>query len=366
MEQKRWQRSLIINGLGAFTTLLVAIVIATTKFFSGAWIVVVLIPLLVVMFLAISHHYHHVEHRRTTDVPVHPGDIQHRLIVPIARLNTLAKQSLAYARSISAHVTAVYVASDVEGTAQLRTTWDEWQKTLSENEHIQLDVIELAHGSLLRSLLDYIGSMQKTYPDDTLTVILPESTKTSRLGRLLDNMKILQLKASLYFRPDIIVTNVSQQVSENDIPLRPKDLKHRFIVPIAGLDRASIQSLAYARSISSQVIATHVAIDTLDVEEVRAAWNRLRKQIPQEEETHLVIIESPYRSLARPLLAYIDVIQQLHPHDTLTVILPEYVVAHWWEHILHNQTALQLKTALLSRPNIVVTNIPQHLRERTV
>ena len=56
--------------------------------------------------------------------------------------------------------------------------------------------------------------------------------------------------------------------------------------------------------------------------------------------------------------------RELHPKDTLTVIFPEFVVAHWWEHILHNQTALRLKAALLTRPSIVVTNVPQHLRSK--
>jgi len=74
------------------------------------------------------------------------------------------------------------------------------------------------------------------------------------------------------------------------------------------------------------------------------------------------VIESPYRSLLRPLIAYIDNVHAIYPEDTLTVILPEFVVAHWWEFPLHNQTAFQLKTALLGRPGIVVTDIPQHLR----
>ena len=74
------------------------------------------------------------------------------------------------------------------------------------------------------------------------------------------------------------------------------------------------------------------------------------------------MIESPYRSLMRPLLAYIDTVHELHPDEILTVILPEFVVAHWWEYPLHNQTAFRLKTALLARPGIVVTDIPQHLR----
>src|SRR5438270_754044 len=115
-EHKGWQRSLAINGLGAATTLLVAAVIASTKFLEGAWIVVVLIPLLVAMFLAISLHYQRVERERTTEIPIHPKDIQHRLIVPIAELNVAAKQSLAYARSISSHVTAIHVAIDRKKT----------------------------------------------------------------------------------------------------------------------------------------------------------------------------------------------------------------------------------------------------------
>ena len=79
----------------------------------------------------------------------------------------------------------------------------------------------------------------------------------------------------------------------------------------------------------------------------------------------MVVIESPYRSLLRPLLAYVDTVKALYPEDMLTVILPEFVVAHWWEYLLHNQTAFQLKNALQARHDIVVTDIPQHLRSRT-
>ncbi len=79
----------------------------------------------------------------------------------------------------------------------------------------------------------------------------------------------------------------------------------------------------------------------------------------------MVVIESPYRSLLRPLLSYIDTLHTLYPEDTLTVILPEFIVDHWWERILHNQTAARIKAALLARPGIAVTNIPQHLRRNT-
>jgi hypothetical protein len=107
-----------------------------------------------------------------------------------------------------------------------------------------------------------------------------------------------------------------------------------------------------------------VAVDEHDMQQVHDAWARWRHNLKADEKTELVIIESPYRSLARPLLAYIDTIHELYADYTLTVLLPEFVVAHWWEHLLHNQTALQLKAALLFRPGIVVTSVPQHLRDR--
>jgi hypothetical protein len=107
-----------------------------------------------------------------------------------------------------------------------------------------------------------------------------------------------------------------------------------------------------------------VALDPYDVEEVRSKWERLQKHLAKEGEMQLIVIESPYRSLMRPLLAYIDTVHELHPDETLTVILPEFVVAHWWEYPLHNQTAFRLKTALFARPGIVVTDIPQHLSSR--
>jgi hypothetical protein len=75
----------------------------------------------------------------------------------------------------------------------------------------------------------------------------------------------------------------------------------------------------------------------------------------------MVIIESPFRSLTGPLLAYIDALKESNPRDTITVVLPEYVPSRWWEHLLHNQTALRLKAALLFHPGVVVTNVPYHM-----
>ena len=76
----------------------------------------------------------------------------------------------------------------------------------------------------------------------------------------------------------------------------------------------------------------------------------------------MVIIESPYRSLVGPLMAYLDSVREQNPHDTLLVVLPEFVPSRWWEHLLHNQTAFLLKAALLFRPGVVVADVPYHVR----
>ncbi|HLZ60272.1 MAG TPA: hypothetical protein VKR06_25265 [Ktedonosporobacter sp.] len=77
---------------------------------------------------------------------------------------------------------------------------------------------------------------------------------------------------------------------------------------------------------------------------------------------HLILIESPYRALVAPLLTYIDLLRRQHPNRTITVVLPEFIPARWWEALLHNQTAFRIKAALLFRPGISVTNVPYHLR----
>ncbi len=361
-ETPHWQRSLTINGLGALTTLLVALVISTTKFLSGAWIVVILIPLLVAMFLGIHKHYTRVERERTTDIPIHPQDIHHRLIVPVSDLSQVSKESLVYARSISSQVTALHVTLDDSDADKLRVAWKAMQDGWPTDERINLEILHSDHRLQEKVMIEYIESVHKQHPSDTLTVVLPE-TYAPWWQRFLFNPFVFRLKVRLYFHPNIVVTNFTEvkRDTPGSLPALPQKVRHRFIVPIAGLDRVSKQSLAYARSITAHVTASHIAIDMHDADTVQEMWMNLQRNTSKDEETQLVIIESPYRSLSRPLLAYIDAMRELHPEETLTVLLPEFVVSHWWEFALHNQTAFRLKTSLLSRPSIVVTNIPQHL-----
>ncbi len=139
-----------------------------------------------------------------------------------------------------------------------------------------------------------------------------------------------------------------------DIKLEP-ERPPLVVVPVARLDRQALRALAFARSISPEVVAVHVADDPEEAEQLRRRWEQAGLKVPLE------IVYSPYRALIGPLLAYIDALDKLDPGRPVTVVLSEYVPKHLWEFLLHNQTALRLKLRLFFRPNTIVIDVPYHL-----
>jgi amino acid transporter len=139
-------------------------------------------------------------------------------------------------------------------------------------------------------------------------------------------------------------------------PDQERALKTLVVVPIARLDRMTVRALRYAKSLSRDVTAVHVAADPTHAAEsaIEADWETWGQGVP------LTIIESPYRSLTRPLLQYLFNVKKAQQAEIVTVILPEYVPDSWWEHALHGQSAQVLKLSLLFRPGFVVTSVPYH------
>jgi amino acid transporter len=201
-----WQRSIIFNGLGALATFLVLLVVATTKFLDGAWMVVVLLPLEVLLFRAIHAHYTQAANEVAAETPIDPDEITHQVIVPIASLNQIALQTLAYARSISRGpedvVSAVHITDDPEAAEKLQEQWEEWQCG------VQLTIIESPFRSLVGPLLSYIDAMHAQHPGKTLTVVLPEMVPAHWWEQVLHNQTALRLKAALLFRPGVVVADV--------------------------------------------------------------------------------------------------------------------------------------------------------------
>jgi hypothetical protein len=127
------------------------------------------------------------------------------------------------------------------------------------------------------------------------------------------------------------------------------------IMPIGGMQRAVVEALRYAETLSDDVRAVYVDTDARATDQIRNDWDKWGGRVT------LVVLPSPYRSVMEPLLDYIRSVERDRPEDYVTVILPEFVPARWWQHLLHNQSALLIKGALLFRPNTVVTSVPFHL-----
>jgi len=149
---------------------------------------------------------------------------------------------------------------------------------------------------------------------------------------------------------------VAKQLSTEGLEeLHP--IRHTVIVPISGIHRGVIGALQYAKSIAPEhVQAVYVDFDEEATAKLREKWERWGAGV------QLVVLPSPYRELTRPLLRYIARLERKYDDGVITVVVPEFVPAKWWQHLLHNQSSLMLKGALLFKEGVIVTSVPYHLK----
>jgi amino acid transporter len=142
----------------------------------------------------------------------------------------------------------------------------------------------------------------------------------------------------------------------DDLILEGPHREQRVVVPVNGINRAVLQAVNFGRTMSKDIRGVYVTEDPEVGDELRQRWERQVPGVP------LVIVESPYRAVISPFLAYLDVLDQAWPPDKeapiTIVVLPEYVPRHWWERLLYNQTAKRLKAAILGREHTVIADVP--------
>ncbi|MCI0345048.1 MAG: APC family permease [Chloroflexi bacterium] len=142
----------------------------------------------------------------------------------------------------------------------------------------------------------------------------------------------------------------------DDIVFEGPHREQRAVVPVNGLNRAVVQAVNFARTLTRDVRGVFVTEDAAAGEELRGRWERQLPGIP------LVIVESPFRAIVEPVLAYLDVLDRAWPAEVETpitiVVLPEYVAKHWWDRVLYNQTAKRLKAVLVGRDHTVIADVP--------
>jgi len=149
--------------------------------------------------------------------------------------------------------------------------------------------------------------------------------------------------------------DVAGQLSLEDYD-GPPPMSHSVLVLVGDLHRGVVEALQYARTLSPQAKAVYVELDPEKTRRLEEKWVKHGLGVP------LIVLTSPYRSLLGPLLDYIDHLRARDERHMVTMVLPEFIPARWWQHLLHNQTALVIKGALLFRRNVVVTDVPYHLK----
>jgi amino acid transporter len=141
-----------------------------------------------------------------------------------------------------------------------------------------------------------------------------------------------------------------------DLVIEGPHREQRVVIPVNGINRAVVQAVNFGRTMARDLRAVYVTEDAEAGEALRHRWERQVPGVP------LVIVESPYRAVISPVLAYLDVLDQAWPPDKeapiTIVVLPEFVARHWWERLLYNQTAKRLKAAILGREHTVIADVP--------
>jgi amino acid transporter len=133
--------------------------------------------------------------------------------------------------------------------------------------------------------------------------------------------------------------------------------RNHAVVLVSKVHQPTLRAIVYAKATRPDTLtALTVNVDEKDTRAIQAEWERRQISVP------LTVIESPYREITRPIIEYVKSLQRDSPRDVVTVFIPEYVVGRWWEHLLHNQSALRLKGRLLFEPGVMVTSVPWQLQ----
>jgi amino acid transporter len=149
---------------------------------------------------------------------------------------------------------------------------------------------------------------------------------------------------------------VAQELEPSDErPVLPS--RNHAVVLVSKVHKPTLRAVAYAQATRPDTLtAVTVNVDDKDTRVIQAEWERRQIPVP------LTVVDSPYREITRPIIDFVKSVRRGSPRDVVTVFIPEYVVGRWWENLLHNQSALRIKTRLLFEPGVMVTSVPWQLQ----
>ncbi|KOG90445.1 DNA-binding protein, partial [Streptomyces varsoviensis] len=153
---------------------------------------------------------------------------------------------------------------------------------------------------------------------------------------------------------DRVAEEIAVEDDPDDETVRPSRV--HSIVLVSKVHKPTLRALAYAKLMRSDTLeALSISVDAAETKALQEEWSRRGMDVP------LKVLDSPYREITRPIIDYVKSLRKESPRDAVSVYIPEYVVGHWYEHLLHNQSALRLKGRLLFTPGVMVTSVPWQL-----
>ncbi len=347
-----WQRSIVINAVGATMTAVVLGVVITTKFLEGAWIVVLAIPLLMLLMRSIHTHYKDVAdqlaHPERRPVDRRTGN--HSMVLLIERADAATARAIGYIHWVRPRETTA-VTFDNNVVPAFRRMAPE----------IPISVLERV-GSRPESIKAYLDSRRAKLPrEDFLSLVIPETLKRRGLWEILRRPAVHRLKASFLGERDVQILSVPVVRSDVGGEAMHDPARNYVVVLVAGMNNATLQAIEYAETLNpTDLRAVSFGLDPEATGQLAEDWMRGDIPVPLEVE------ESPYRDIGRSLVGYISQFQADGVERVVTVVIPEFVVGKMRHQLLHGQTALLVKRHLLFEKGVVVASVPYHLEtERT-
>jgi hypothetical protein len=185
----------------------------------------------------------------------------------------------------------------------------------------------------------------------TLIIAMTKFTHGAWIVILLIPLLVLLLVAVRRHYDDVAHQLSLEGVEQHELP----PARHHVLLLVADVHRGVLAAIRYARALSSHARGVSIETDAESRRRLEDRWTKWAAGMP------LVVLRSPYRSVVGPLLEYVDGLQREAPDVLVTIVLPEFLPARWWQQLLHNQTALLIKGALLFRRGVIVVDVPYHL-----
>lgn len=343
---RSWLRSAMVSGVGAVTTGVVLVVVAVTKFTHGAWIVMVAIPLAAVTMHRIHRHYLLVglELRAGMAEPEPPRP--NHVVVLIDRVDEAAARAISYAQTL-APATLEVAAVPARGS-DLERRWAE----LGTSVPLRLLTAEGARDPL-KAIRDALREKRERHPDAFTTALIAETLSHSWWDQIANHRLALRTKTALLAERDLVVADLTSPEGGPGPYTLEDPSEHHVVVLVSAVNQATMRALAYAQGLQAGSLrALSVSVEPEHASRMLEAWEDWGVRIPLE------IIDSPFRSITETVREYL---RDLHPDgrgSVVTCVLPEFVLPHWYHQPLHNQTALQIKGALLFERGVVTVSVP--------